>query len=289
MRPHEILTESLSRIAYHYSTVYSAATILETGKFQLTSMVGSDSDKLSPTIKTPYYLSTTRSKTGGYHSSVGKSAAMFVLDGNWFNDHNYVSKPVDYWGDRDTIKFPSSSGSEAEDRVFSKSPTIPIDGVLAVHIYVSPKAEDLTKARARQALISAKKRGIKAYFYTDPTAWKLQDTRKVADVSVLTGKDTSRGYVSTHRGFLMPFMELLFSTDRTQLGDKAKSILNNLDRGVTPSTVRSLKADFSNARKPNAGTDRKHAVKITDFMRNHNLGTLTELVDYISKKWEVTK
>ena len=99
MKSTEFLTETLSRIVYHYTRLPAAAKIMQTGDFQLSSDLGSIEQQYSPKGYR-YFLSTTRTKTGGYHNSIGSDAVLFVLDGNWFNQH-YISKPIDYWLNRD--------------------------------------------------------------------------------------------------------------------------------------------------------------------------------------------
>ena len=76
----ELLTESLSRISYHYTNARAALKILKSGKFELSSALGSVEQQYMPKDK-PYFLSTTRTRLGGYHDYVGSSAVMFVLDG----------------------------------------------------------------------------------------------------------------------------------------------------------------------------------------------------------------
>jgi len=277
------LSESLSRVAYHYTGLPAALKILTSGEFQLSSTLGSVEQQYAPRGK-PYFLSTTRTRTGGYHDYVGSTAVMFVLDGNWFNN-NYTSKPVDYWGNRDPGQL-SHRQHEAEDRVFSKDPSIPIGGVTAVHILVKPDADPEQKARARKALIAAKRQGIPSYFYTDESAWRNFDTRNLGDTGILKGQEASGGYVSTHPGYLMPWIELIGARDKSQLGKKANDIRYSLNYSYDKDQIaQSLNTDLSNARKPNSGPDRDHAIKLINFMRKNKLATVRELVDAVAAKW----
>ena len=132
MRAAEIIVESLSRVAYHYTNISSALKILKSGEFELSSAPGSIEQQYAPPGK-PYFLSTTRTKLGDYHRSRGASyGVIFALDGNWFNQR-YKSGPIDYWQNRNP-QATSHRGHEAEDRVFSSEPTIPINGVTAIHV-----------------------------------------------------------------------------------------------------------------------------------------------------------
>jgi hypothetical protein len=284
MRYSEIINESLSKTVFHYTGISPALKVLTSGVFQLSSMLGSVEQQYAPKGY-PYFLSTTRTRHGGYHEIIGSSGVLFVLDGNWFNQH-YPSKPVDYWENRDPTKAHHRK-HEAEDRVFSKDPTIPINGVTAIHVYTSTDADDLIKARARQTLIAAKRLGIETYFYTDKDAWKNFDKNKQANVSILTGQDTGKGYVSSHRGYLLPWMELLQATEKSQLSKNADklrySLMYSYDKD---SAAKELANDLSNSRKPDSGPDRSHAVKIIKYMRDNKLENVSQFVDAISNKWK---
>lgn len=286
MKYREIITESLSRVAYHFTGVPSANQIMKSGQFELSSTFGSVEEQYAPKGH-PYFFSTTRTRLGGYHKIIGSHGVMFVLDGNWFNQR-YPAGPVDYWLNRDPTRS-HHRAHEAEDRVFSKTPTIPTDGVTAIHVYVREDAKVYIKAPARQLLIAAKKRGVPAYFYTDETAWRRFDTRNTANVDVLRGVDDKYGRVSTHPGYLLPWIELIKARDANQLGQKARGIQFGLVRAENPyyrnDIARGLATDLSNARKPDSGPDRQHAVNIIEYMRQHRLNNVPELVDHLAKKW----
>ena len=97
MRAAEFLTEAASAIVYHYTNTAAAARILTSGEFLLASSTGTQAEKDYEIPGYPYFLSTTRTKVGDYHNRyVGSSAVMFVLNGTWLN-HNYKTKPIDYW------------------------------------------------------------------------------------------------------------------------------------------------------------------------------------------------
>lgn len=290
MKVTEILTESLSRVAYHYTGLPAARKILKSGQFELSSVMGSIEQQYAPKGM-PFFLSTTRTRTGGYHDYIGAGAVMFVLDGNWFNQH-YVSRPVDYWENRDPAKAYHRK-HEAEDRVFSRDSTIPIGGVSAVHIYLSNDLEpDSTlPADARQAMLAAKVAGIPAYLYDNEAAWRALDTRKSIPVSnKLRGAERGSGYQSTHPGYLAPWIELIGAKNKSQLSKKANEIRYSLQYSYdTEQAASGLGNDMSNARKPNSGIDRENAVKIINFMRQNRLEKLSDLVKYLQSKWKETK
>lgn len=284
MQIKEILVESLSRVAFHYTRLPSALKILTTGQFELSSVLGSAEQQYAPKGQF-YFFSTTRTRHGGYHDFVGDDAVLFVLDGNWFNRH-YQSKSVDYWLNRDPSQ-PHHRQHEAEDRVFSKDPTIPIGGITAIHVYVSPSAEEQTKARARQVLIAAKKQSIPVHLYNDIKAWKNFDTRQKGNISALKGKDMAKGYATGRRGYLLPWIELIRANNQSQLSKTADKIRYNLMYTYDRSNAAlGLTTDLSNARKPSSGPDRQNAIKIINYMKQNNLKTINDLVNFIANKWQ---
>lgn len=283
MRAKEFITESLSRIVYHYTGLHAAAKILASGKFQLSSNLGSIEQKLS--LKGyPYFLSTTRTKTGGYHNYVGSSAVLFELDGNYYNQ-TYPSRPIDYWENRPHDKAYGRK-HEAEDRLFSKEPSISIDGVKSVHVLVRPDADPAIKAVGRTVLIEAKKRGIPTIYYDNEAAWRSLDPKKSVSISGLKGQQPSRRSYSRHRGYLLPWMEILQAKDKNHLSKDAKKLIYNIGYDYyKQSMIDGLNNEMSNARKPESGADREHAVKIIKYMRDNKLNTIPELVDNLQKKW----
>lgn len=293
MRADEFLTESLSRIAYHYTNLPNAAKIMASGNFELSSTLGTQSEENLSPKGYPYFLSTTRTLTGGYHEYIGSGSAMFVLDGNWFNDR-YKSKPVDYWGNRDPLQS-HHKAHEAEDRVFSKTPTIPISGVSEVHVLIkSGNTNENMGGWARTVLINAKKQGIKAYLYNDESAWRALDTRHAIPLSknpALRGPQARGGRPSMYKpkGYLHPWIQLITATDKTQLNKDADQLRSSLayhyDAGQA---AQGLGAEMSNARKPSAGIDRENATKIISYMSKNKLNSLSDLIEHLKQKWVPT-
>jgi len=283
----DLLTESLSRIAYHYTDPMAALKILKSGVFQLSSALGSVEQQYMPPGR-PYFMSTTRTKTGGYHQGGQRRGVLFVLDGNWFNQH-YKSGPIDYWGERGL----GLRASEAEDRVYSAEPTIPIDGVSAVHVYLNTDNDDneqLThdKSVVREVLIAAKTRGIPAYFYTDHDDWINLDTRKTADISQLTGSRRPNYYrPPRRRTYMQSWIELMNAKARNQLSKDADKMRYNLQYTYDmDNAAKGLATDMSNARKPDSGPEREDAVKIIRYMQQHRLNTIPEFVQHLADKWK---
>ena len=284
------LLESLSRVVYHYTNITAALKILQSGEFQLSSAFGSIEQQYMPKGK-PYFLSTTRTLTGGYHQGGQRRGVLFVLDGNWFNQR-YKSGPIDYWGDRGVGMRPS----EAEDRVYSSEPAIPIDGVAAIHVYLNVDEKDTEQANhdrsvVRKILIAAKTRGIAAYLYNDQSAWLALDTRRTADVSQLSGERRRSYYRGMRRrSYMQNWLELMGAKTPDQLSKEANNTRYNLNYTYDlEDAKRALAVDMSNARKPDSGPEREDAIKIIRYMRQHKLNSISEFVNHIAEKWKPTQ
>lgn len=282
MRINEIIVESLSRIVYHYTRLGPALDILTSGYFQLSSSVGSIEQSFSPKGK-HYFLSTTRTKTGGFHSS-STSGVMFVLDGNWYNQR-YRSTSVDYWQDRDSKR--SFKPHEAEDRLFSAEPTVPIGGVKQVHVLVTSDAHPTHRSEGRKIILAAKQRGIPVYYYDDISAWRNLDIRHTGNVQNLTGIKQPSKYSEKYQGSLRSWVELIYSKNKTQLSRDAKEIIYDFPYSSHSNfLINALNTQMTNFRKPDSGPDRKYAVKVIEFMTKNGMNTVKELIAYLAQKWK---
>jgi len=276
----EPLTELATDVLYHYTGTTAAAEILTSGEFKLSNTVGSDWEyKLQPKGY-PYFLSTTRSRSGGYHKYVGNSAVMFVLNGRWLNQ-NYKVKPIDYWNDQSTTRH-----RESEDRVFSRDGTIAITPVMSVHVLIKEQHEFQSPA-VRRVLLAAKKRGIPTYLYADEEAWRLQNTAKSITIgaakNILKGPQPSRKQYS-RKSYLAPYVELLFGQNRSTLSKEASKILFDLRYYNIDGDDFGLRRELSNSRKP-GDTDYENGRKIVRFMQQNNIKDTMGVIEYIKSKW----
>jgi hypothetical protein len=281
------IDEGATSILYHFASIRSALSILNSKHFELSSVTGNRSEEQYAPKGHPYFLSLTRTRVGDYHRYVGTGGVLFVLDGTWFNRNHKVT-PIDYW-ERAWQHSPDRS-REAEDRVFSKTPTLPIDSVQEVHVLL--KEQDKWRSpEARQLMIAAKRSGIATYFYVDEKNWRLLNKNKsisVADAGgVLGGQMPTKPMYSPERDYLEPWLELIYKNNKADLTDRAEKTRYNLvyygsryrneDSG--------LGGDLSNARKPDQGASRKSAIKIIDYMLKNGYKTPLELKNYLSDKW----
>jgi hypothetical protein len=287
MRISEVITESLSRIAFHYTNIANAVKIMRSGNFELSSSLGSIEQQYSPPGY-HYFLSTTRTKMGNYHRSRASNyGVIFVLNGDWFNNH-YVSRPIDYWENRN----PQAShhrDSEAEDRVFSKTPTIPIGGVVAIHVLADVgEGNPHGNAMVRELLISAKTQGIKTFLYDEFNDWANFNTKNAIGPAHLKGRrDPAWHRPKRANAYMTHWIELMMKNDQSQLSKKADQMRYSIGYGWDrQEAVAALSTDLANARKPDSGQEREQAVKIIAYMRQHKLNTVADFVNHLANKWQ---
>jgi len=282
------LFEIISGRVFHYTRVGTALRILQSGKFELSHTLGTSWEQQFAPEGYPYFLSTTRTRHGGYHGYLGQDAVLFELDGDFYNQR-YPGRAVDYWNNRDPMK-DHHRAHEAEDRIFSRDNAIPA-AIRVIDLYIAPDADQAARARTRQTIILAKKAGIPVNLFNDQEAWRQRDTRKLADVSQLRGQDPARGYVERRRGgYLKPWMELIQAKQKSQLSKDADSKRYNLQYTYDKQGMaKSLAVDLSNARKPGPDADRNNAVRVIQFMQQNRLGTVNDLVNFLADKWKNIK
>ena len=288
MKAKEFLIERATSVLFHYTSIGHALTIIKSGQFQLSSTTGNKSEADYAPPGHPYFLSLTRTSHGDYHNYVGTGAVLFKLNGDWFNSR-YIVKPVDYW-ERSWIHSPGRT-REAEDRVFSKEPTIPDDAITEIHLLL--KAQDEFRSpRARELMIAAKQRGLPIYLYTDDKAWRLLDKRRAKNVAdagaVLRGSRAVSNYSwRKPTDYVKPWIELIEKDKVEYLSDRAQKLLKNIR--YYGSRYRdedsNLGTDLSNARKPDSG-DRESAVKLIKYMQTNGFKSTVDLKNSIADRWD---
>jgi len=284
----EQLNERATSVVFHYTSTGAALKILQSGNFELASVTGNPSEENYAPKGYPYFLSLTRTPTGDYHRYVGSGGVMFKMNGDWFNSR-YIVKPIDYWNSA-WLKSDGTRTRESEDRVFSKEPSIPITPVTEIHILLKEQNE-YRSPQTRQIMITAKKKDIPAYLYTDEKAWRLLDTRKSVQPSqakdVLKGQPT-KGSTRKPTDFVKPWIELIEKDREEYLSDRATRQLKNLLWYHDTTGDHNIGVDLSNARKPDAG-DRASAVKLIKYMNDNGFKNTIELKNAIYDKWNKLK
>lgn len=125
-----LIKESISRVVYHFTDIFSLIEILKDDRFCLSTTFGGDMEKKSPKR---FFLSVTRQRSAesGYAYLMDLNVRI-TLDGDKLNQR-YKGKPVDFFSDLGIGKesyyksspIPSvQTSTESEDRIYSDTPTI---------------------------------------------------------------------------------------------------------------------------------------------------------------------
>lgn len=275
------LDEAATDVLYHYTRVWPALQILKSGEFHLTNIMGTKAEQQLAPKDHPYFLSFTRSKTGAYHSRVGNDAVMFVVDGRWLNSR-YIVKPLNYWAGFE------HTPRESEDRLYSKTSTVPITPVKAIHILLEQR-DQFSSPTVRKLLIEAKLKKIPTWLYHDVNSWRTQNTARAINVGQrlddLRGREPPRYRTSSTRSYLKPWIELLLNPNNKNLSDRAKKLKYDLTYWYarSPSDAMGLETDMFNAKRP-GNRDYEYLVKLEKTMRRVGLTTAQDVVKYLSNR-----
>lgn len=286
MKMMQILTEGLSDILYHSTSLYNVLSILKNNRLQLTPDIGTDAETGLRKKNKIYYMSFARSKMGDYHSpsKYAGNLSLLVFDGRQLKQDGYSGSPVDYWG--------WGNKDEMEDRLYSKRPYIEDAAKYITEIHTFFKRgtyeEDTAKSVRwlRAAYIAAKKLGIAMYVYDDVDAFKMLDTRKSISISSIQydiNQEQVKPYQRMSRNFFAPYMELLSVTDKTKLSSDAKRILYNIQGWSKNDAIRSLAADIHNERKsPSRPNLDKFLAKVSSL----KLTSVSDIIRFIDNKFK---
>jgi hypothetical protein len=164
-----VVLSDLSAVIYHKTDETKAVKILKENSFRLSTWLGTASDRPKGVEQLWFFSTSTR--PGAYRK--GSSGVVFVLDGAKLNK-KYAGSPFDYWGE-EWQKAAKNNGhgddyDEAEERIFSDTPTIPeaSDYIKEIHAdWWMPDNEYKAHAykRHRELTKLAKQHGIPLYWY----------------------------------------------------------------------------------------------------------------------------
>jgi hypothetical protein len=286
----DVITEGLSDILYHSTSLRSAYSIVKNNEFKLTSDMGMESEQQYRKSKdSSYYLSTARSKTGSYHlrDYYAQGHTLFVLDGRKLSA-NHAGGAIDYWSSGRR----AAGSSEMEDRVYSNSPTISpaLKFIQEIHIILTVDhdkiPQDDTLRLGRIIKISAARANIPVYFYNDVTSFNQMNTGKSVRLSDYKlsnyqsiGNSNNTGKSKTFVGY----MELLNIQDQSKLSSRARDILHNMTGFYANEQLRSLIADVGNTKRSDHG--RREMEKFIAALAKKKIYTLKDFVKYVKVKF----
>lgn len=287
------LFEAATSELYHSTRLDRAANILENKYFKLTASAGTSSELQFHKPGKFYYLSTSRSKVGDYTlHNYYLDGVVFNLNGDWLNQH-YTTSPVDYW-ERSWAQSSGRRTSEAEDRIYSKQPTIPLPTpatklISSIHVLfevdkIKPKEDDNRFLWLRKTLIGAKKLGIPIYIYKTPNDWITQNPRKRIGtgelVKTMTTYPPKPSWGRTKRDYFKTWRELYFKNNKEDLSKDAKQALYKIDV-YSRDAIIGLEADIHNSRTQGD----PGLIKLLKIWQKLGINTAREYITYLNKKW----
>lgn len=286
------LVEAASQILYHFTPPSSALRILKSGKFVLTGAVGQDAEEKLMNKGKVYYLSATRSLTGAYHrvATANKNqqvAIMFNLDGNWINQR-YSAKSTSYFGNRE------GQSAEAEDRIFSNKPEIPIACISSIHILMEIEDDESIShqdvANASSVFELAKEKSIPVKLYDNRSSW-LAQRKAVSEADAVEamqyyGDPDSFAKPKDSSSDLPAITKITCQHIYTALTSKnphnSKLLVSLRGKANGKETEKYMRAAITFARKPGF-KDFEWYQKLTQIMNKNKLTTLDQFIDWMKK------
>jgi hypothetical protein len=284
------LFEAATSNLYHSTRLYNAAMVLDQGYFKLAASVGTGSELAHQKPGRFYYLSTSRSKVGDYTlHNYHIDGVVFNLNGDWLNQR-YKSAPIDYWERMWLTR--DGRTSEAEDRIYSREPMIPLPDpatklITGIHVLYERdkiKPDDNRPYWLRKLLTKAKLMGIPIFVYDTPAAWLVQDRRKSVDIKTLIGLPEpaqSKPWPRMPRDWFKAWRELYHKNDADALSPDAKRLVDRIQRDYSGDQTRSLEADIHNQKSVNDPA----LIKLLDIFRRLKINSAREYVEYLKRKW----
>lgn len=170
-----LLEEGISPIVYHNTSVKNLFNILATNKFMLSC---SELDGLDSHFNAtaPFFLSTSRTRTGSYRKANFPFAAFITLNGRRLAQ-NYKGVAVDFYGKRDKSRTHHHDEFEQEDRILSKTNTITNFSSYMIRIELFSKT-GLTLTEKERELLYDLSKNIPVYIYRDEQSFLTGNKRR---------------------------------------------------------------------------------------------------------------
>ena len=234
MRFEKYLTEGITDILYHSTSIHALESILKMDKFKLSTSIGTGSEEDLAKKGKFFFLSTTRNRLGAYSKYPTEGQAMLKLDGRALG-YKYAGKPVDYWGP--TFRKEEPLSFEAEDRVYHTKPYIDNASkyIKEIHMLLPEGLvwswSDQTDNRnrvVRGIYKMALQKKIQIFFYDDKKFYLLQAKTKAIKVEVQDLKPLSKMEYRKEfpqRNYFKHWEEMFHVDREDKLSKRAKDII----------------------------------------------------------------
>lgn len=291
------IEERVSDIVFHFTSIYNAKSIVESGLFRLSTHLGTSADRLSHKKEELFFFSLARTPFSSFIDPYWEGV-MFELDGRALSA-KYRGAPVDYWG-------AGWQKSEAEDRIFSREQHIPLlPYTSAVHIYYRDETGDMDRHSARIHRIKdivggCLKKKIPVFVYDDVNSFKSRRNPIPLQQFISTVKSLKKVEHSPFFRFrrsdfdvwvkmaMFPIDEMMtrgMTKDalgeliKARLGDRAYRKIWDL-RGYRNDNISSLSADIHNNK------NKESVMKLVKAFRHVGADTSEQFIDKLIAKWE---
>lgn len=295
----------LSNVLYHITTVSAAASIMTKDRFELKPSEGTLSEQSLNAKGKPYYISTTRIRTGGYsQGNIYNKSVVLVLSGTKLA-MKYSGGPIDYWG---LLSYPDEASRakryEAEDRIFSESPFIaPAHSyILEVHAHINDRSVELFQLKKACLL-----RHIPIWFYNNAKDLLLLDKRNAVqwvpthspeskpptppretDYTLRQKRNPLRAWLTLYR---LPLKEFpTYHDTQVALKDQSDEVISCWRRLRYGDCLAVFNADMHNSKSIRYGDiseAREKLDQLVAVLRKHNW-TAKDFIAAMHKKWYET-
>lgn len=300
-----VITEKLSSLVYHYTSIESMYKIAKSDKIILNSALSNTSDNFN--TKELYYLSLTRVKNNnfGYAYKFSDSGARIEFNGDLLNQQ-FKGKALNYWG-KDRVNATNNRiQDETEDRLFSTKSSINNlhNYINRIDVLIKPTS-DTQRKYAYYLLKTSLRNYINIYGnqneFNKQSEKTLNETLTSYDTYVEQEDSAPNVGDSQLKNYTKPIaniLQLIYfnEVDKKELGKKIKEVLvkYGLERYNVGSILKIYNSSFYNLKElinkvqcdvqdlsVRPSDDGEKIIKIlSDYFSEHNLRTYKDIYDY---------
>lgn len=288
----ELAALTSQNMLFHVTGIYNAMEILKCGNFHLASDLGTGAESNKRHKDKSFYLSCARTMYGRYglaHAHDGY--ASFTLRRDVIG-HKFSIKPIDYFDGTYRPGYEPQHKDlppekEAEDRVYSTSPRLPINGIIeALNVLRTTKDRDARDWRIlKDMVILCKKAGIPIYIYTDKSDFLSQNTKNAMPHAAIMEKLKAveppeyPDYFRMPRDYTEYWRELYYKKNAKELSKDALGRMKTVVYYPQDSYI-SLSSDIHNARRyPDI------MLKWDTMLKQARVKSLREWLTLMEEKW----
>lgn len=282
-------------IYFHWTETIFANEILSSGKFILRNSLGLMHENVHAIKGKFYYMSVARSRNNVYARSVigSYSSVILTLDGSYFKNRYKIS-PIDFHATELKYSQKDQIRGETEDRIYSKTPTIPISNRAAaikqIDIFVGKNPSSVIKT----LILNSKLYHIPVYVYTNKNDFILGNTKKSLNLGTFIStlgnsgfnrqlsKPRSFSFTSTDNPF-KKWIELVYKSKYNDLSEDAKKLINE---GINSNSfIKSNLPEMLLSELENNSFNYTNMDKIVKIWNKNRIENVPEFINFLEKIW----